>query len=416
MQFKLLNYYKIISKVASNLVGAFVPLIVYEATQSLIFAGLYMLLKQVFRLLCGIIMRKHIQNHPEIFLMLRIFVIAAYCISLTFVAEYVLVGCLCVALFAGIDTSFQMIAEETLFNYSSSKNMDSKKIAATRIFGELGYFAGVIVGGLILDVNPIVVYIIAVVVYVISICPLLIFYIHNRRSPSFNKEYVSNISEYVSKSDKKLPKIKYLSLMIMISYAIIYFCYSAADTIFGVFNVGMFIEGDISYANVSVFILIYETFLLIGNLIVGYIDKKFDLLNVVRISCYVICASFVGMCFIKNVVILYILFALFGLFYASICCFVLQRFVQKARIIGQSNNAFMVREAANCTGYTVAYIVLMILILLEVSIFYFLLYCAAMLLITSFVIPVLEEKTRKLLVDFVEDNEITTTPIPDKRN
>ena len=411
MQFKLLNNYKMISKIACSLVGAFSVLIVYEATQSLIFTGVYLLAKNIIRLICGLTMRKQIQRHPEIFLMLRMVVIGLYCFSLTIISQYVILGCFLAALLSGVDASFQMIAEETLFNYASSQNMDSKRIARTRVFEELGYFAGVIAGGLILDVNQIVVYALCIVIYLIAICPLFIFYLRNKKNPTFNKEYVSNMYESVTKSDTKLPKMKHLITMLLLSYTAIYLCYSISDAVSGIFNLGLFVESDISYSYASVFIIIFRLAFLVGNLVVSYLDKKFDLLNVVRVSCWVISLSFVGLCFVKNVWILYICFALFGFFYASICCFVLQRFVQKTRILGQSNNAFMVRELSGAGGLSIGFVVFLVFILLDLSIFWYFLYCALMLIVTSFVIPALEEKTRRMLVDFVEDNEINPESI-----
>ncbi|MBE5735406.1 MAG: MFS transporter [Clostridiales bacterium] len=408
MQFKLLNYYKVLSKVATCLVGSFVPLIIYNTTGSLIYAVLYMMLNNVFRLLTGLVLRKQIQKRPEVFLILRALMLGGFCVSLALIPQLFLIGSLLASLFGGIDASFQMVAEETLFNYASSKSMDSKKIAATRVFEGLGYFAGLLIGGLILDINKTVVYIMCIVLYIISILPLFYLYIKNRKNSAFNKEYVSNMIEQVSKSDKKVSKIRYIVIAIMVCYFAIYMSYCISDSIYYVFNLATIVEGAISYSFASVFIIIFRVSFVIGNVVVSYIDKKFDLLNVVRLSCVIISIAFVCMCFVRNVFVLYVAFAAFGLFYSFICCFVLQRFIQKSRIIGQSNNAFMVREVAGSTSLILSYAVLLLLIVLDISMFYFFLIAAAMLIITSFVIPALEEKTRRLLVDFVEDNEITS--------
>ena len=50
-QLKLLNFHKMIANFANNLVGAFVPLIIYQATGSLMYSILYLVANNILRLL-----------------------------------------------------------------------------------------------------------------------------------------------------------------------------------------------------------------------------------------------------------------------------------------------------------------------------------------------------------------------------
>ena len=145
MQLKLLNYYKMLANVAGNLVGAFVPLIIYNATNSLFFACLFLAGIAFCRLLFCLILKKFIQKNPEICLMLRFFTIAAYCTCLNFLHINMIVMCIICIVFLAIDRTFKSLANETLFNYSSGVKVDSKKIGVTRVFEKLGIFLGLIV-------------------------------------------------------------------------------------------------------------------------------------------------------------------------------------------------------------------------------------------------------------------------------
>ena len=101
--------------------------------------------------------------------------------------------------------------------------MDAKKIGLTRIFEKLGVFAGLIVGGLLLDVNQVVVYIMAIVIYAIAIVPLFMFYIKNRKRESFNAELTSNATLELSKEIARAGGLKYLILSLLAVYALLYF-------------------------------------------------------------------------------------------------------------------------------------------------------------------------------------------------
>ena len=406
MQLKLLNYYKMISNIAGNLVGAFVPLIIYNATHSLVWAVAFLAMRSFFRLVSLVILRKNIQRKPELFLFLRLFAMALYCICLSFVDRYLILGCILASFFSGMDQSFNSLAIETLFNYSVSAKVDSKSIGITRLFEKFGVFAGLIVGGLILDVNEIVVYVLAVSLYLIAILPLFIYYLKNRKNNAFNKEYTSNAVLSLSNKETEHKTLKYVLTTMLLCYGLVYAIFASMDVTTGIFNLSRFVEGDVSYSFASMFVLVADIAYCIGNIVISRLDKKFDLLNVVRISCFIECVSFIIMTFVKNIPVIFIVFAIFGFFSATISVFVLQRFVQKSRILGHSNEGLIVREVACVSSYIVYYLIIMLLAIFEIPIRYFFLATSLTMLVSAFLIPYMEEKTRKMLVDYVEDNEV----------
>ncbi len=406
MQYKLLNYYKMLANVAGNLVGAFVPLIIYEATQSLVYATLFLAGVCFFRIILNFILNKVIQRNPEIFLMMRFFTLGAYCLCLNFLSYDLVLFSILSALFLALDRNFKTLATETLLNYSAGAKVDSKKIGFTRVFEKLGIFTALIVGGILLDVNQTLVYIIAVVFYLFAIIPLFMYYIKNKKKETFNKELVSNAVVFLSKNEDKNKKLKYIGIMVLACYFLMYSLYGVADTTSNIFNLSMFASGEISYSFASMFVLTYNIAEFVGNIVIGKLEKKYDLLNIVRVSFFILSAVFLSLVFVKNITVIYICFAVFGFVYAFICAFVLQRLLQKSRILGVSNKAFVIRERAALVSYLFIYLVSLLIAVLDIPLTYTFCVTAVMFLVCGIIVPILEEKTRKMLVDYVEDNEI----------
>lgn len=407
MQLKLLNFYKMIANIANNLVGAFVPLIIYDATQSLVYAGLFLVGTTTVRFFSDLLLNKYIQRQPEIFLLSRFLTLGIYCLCLSFIQTNLLLFAILVAIFLGFDNTFKNLSNETLFNYSSSVKVDSKSIAITRIFEQIGVFAGILVGGVLLDVSQVVVYILATILYFIAIIPLFIFYLKNKKKATFNSEYVSNATMFLSKSEKRSSPMKYLATMMLFCYGLVYSFYAITDLTTNIFNLNLASGSTVSYTYASMFVLAYHIAYFIGNMIVGKLEKKFDLLKIVQVVCFVMSAMFVCFAFITNIVLTFVCFAVLGLVYAFLCAFMLQRFLQKSRILGISNKAFVVRECSCVGAYAVFYGIATLFAAFEISLNWFFMVSAFMLVATGIILPMMEESTRKMLVDFVEDNEIS---------
>ncbi len=410
MQLKLLNFYKMLANIANNLVGAFVPLIVYKATGSLVDVALFLFVRVIFRLISDITLKNFIQSKPEIFLIIRFFTVAIYCFSLTIISSNIILGCLLVALFYGLDNSIKTLANETLFNYASSARADSSNIGLTRLFEELGVLLGVFVGGLLLDVDQLVVYILATIMYFVSILPLFVYYIKNKKNPAFNKELVSNATTKLTENntiDNK-KSVKYIILSMLMCYGVVYFCFAPNDTISMIFNVNNFLSGGTSYSFASYIIITFEITYAVGGLLVSRLDRRHDLLDVARGACLILAGVFVVMTFVHNTIVMFVCFGLFGFVQPVLSIFVLQRLMQKSRILGASNSAFVMRDIACCVSYAVLYLLVLVFGLLNISLSWYFLVAGIMMIVTFFVMPYMEEKTRKMLVDFVEDNDIST--------
>ena len=403
-QLKLLNFYKMVANIANNLFSAFVPLIIYNATNSVVFAILYLLCIDVSRLMSVVIFSKAIQKNPELFLFLRLITIAGVMISLAILDLNLIVGFVFVSIFNGMDNAFKFYSNEILLNYSSSKSADSKNLGMTRVFEKLGVFAGIVVGGILLDFNKIIVYISAVIIYIISILPLFIYGIKNKRNSTFNKEMVSNATiELTNRGENK--NIKYIVITMLLCYSLVYASFASLDFTINVFNINMAVEG-ITYSYASLFVALYNVAYLIGNIIVNRIEKKIDLIIVVRIVCVIMAGCSVGLYFAQGNFLVILFFILQGFLYPFLTVFVLQRLLTKSRIMGVSNKGIFVRELSSDLTYVVIDLIIIIFCLLGLPVKAFFFVSAFSVIICSFIVSKMEEKTRKILVDFIEHNEI----------
>ncbi|MBQ4558517.1 MAG: hypothetical protein IJA61_04015 [Clostridia bacterium] len=411
-QLKLLNFYKMISNITNNLVGAFVPLIIYNATGSLFYGVLYLVCVHVVRGATVCFLHKQIEKSPEKFLILRLLTIIAGVVSLAILDNLFVVGFLVASCAFGVDSAFRYYSNEILLNYSSGNAADSKNLGVTRVFEQMGIFAGIILGGVLLDINQIVVYVVAVVVYIIAVLPLIVYAIKNRKSSTHNKEMVSNATMELSKKSNKV--LKYIVVSLLFCYAIAYVSYASIDLTINTLNLNLAVEGGISYSFASVFVAVYNGAYLIGNIIVDKVDRKMDLLVVVRFVCLIMAGCVILLHFVSIPAVIIAIVCVIGLIYPFVTVFILQRLLAKTRIIGISNKGIMIREVASDFTYAFNELIMLLICGVGLSLRWFYIVIALWLIFASFIIPKIEERTRKSLVDFIENNEIGNAAPIDK--
>ena len=108
-QLKLLNFHKMIANFANNLVGAFVPLIIYQATGSLTYAVLYLVCSNFLRLAFELILKNLYGKYPQLFLLLRIIPITLYNVFIFVLDVNLVLGVIGVCIFLALDHAFSVI-------------------------------------------------------------------------------------------------------------------------------------------------------------------------------------------------------------------------------------------------------------------------------------------------------------------
>lgn len=404
-QLKLLNIHKMLANFANNLIGAFVSLIIYQATNSLPLAILYLVLVNTLKTIFTIAFKKLFYKYPQLFLLLRIIPITLYNLFILLLDVNIIVGTIGVCIFYALDTAFNNLPKELIFNYSSlsESNKSDNSIGITRLFEQAGIIVALIVGGYLLDVNKTLVLILALSIYTISVIPLLIYYIKCRKQKTFNKDATSNAINTINKIETAKNETKQTTLRILITYGIMYTSFALVDIVQTSYSLFIFIQKG-EFALAGILNAIYNTFYAIGFYFAGKINEKKDTTILVSILSIVIGIVIIILPFIDidNAFILpCLIYGIIGFGLPFISLFVLDRMLTKTRIMGCSNDALFTREIACMGTYAVGYafgFINLIAVFIAVGISMF---CS------SAIIPVGEESTRKDLVDFLQNNEVT---------
>ena len=404
MQLKLLNFHKILSNFATNIVGAFVALIIYQACGSFVYSFLWLVGDHSLRVIYNISFYKFYTRYPQLALALRVVPVLVSTLSILLLDVNLILGIILILFFHPMTIAFKELPMEITFNYSSlDKGTSSTGIS--RMFEQLGVVIALIMGGLFLDyLERYIVIIIAVASYLISVVPLLIYYFRQRKSTYFNKEAISNAatgySNIVIKQQMKKRTIKKL----VFNYAVIYFIFAVFDSLMNITMLYMFYSGSEAYSYAGYIQAAFYGFFGFGGYVAGVLDEKKDTTKLVCIFSILagVVAALVPLV-IKNIVLCVAAFAVIGFLYAFTSLFCYSRMMPRARIMGCSNLALWGRTA----GCHIS-MVMMDLVCLPGSFMFIPAFIVMGVFFASsaFFIPRNEEKTREFLVDYLQNNNL----------
>lgn len=403
-QLKLLNFHKMIANFANNLVGAFVPLIVYQTTGNLMYAMIYLVSQYVLRLVFELSLKKLYGKYPQLLLLLRIVPITLYNVGIFILDVNLIVGIVIVCVFCALDNALNGLPKEIIFNYSSlsEKNGSDKSLGMTRLFEQIGIIIALVVGGFLLDVNKTLVLIISLTIYAISVIPLVVFYINSKNQKTFNKDATSNAINTLSKNEEFKKKSNKLTFKMLLCYGITYFTFAFYDIISSSYSLFVFIQKG-EFALAGILNAVFNSMYALGFFVAGIANEKKDLTKLVSIFSVLIGILALSLPFVnidKYFIIVCLIYGTLGFTYPFISLFVLDRMLIKSRIMGVSNKALYVREISCSTAYCIGYSAGFFgLIGIFVSVFIF-------MCLSGFVIPYCEEKTRQNLVNYLQNNEI----------
>lgn len=412
-QLKFLNFHKMLSNFANNLVGAFVALIIFQATQELYLAVIYLVANNVIRLIFTLLLRKLYGKYPQLFLLIRIIPITLYNLFI-FVLDYNLVlGVVGVCIFNALDYALNGLSREIIFNYSSlSQKSEKSSIGATRLFEQIGTIVALLLGGFLLDVNRTLVLILSLSIYAVSVIPLIIFYVKCRKQKTFNKDATSNAIDTLTKKNAELKQeSKRITKKLLLTYFLVYFSFAFVDLLQTTYSLYVFKQQG-EFASAGILNAVFNTFYALGFYVAGIVNSKHDTIKFVSIASVIISLCVISLPLIPIDTMFILICAVYGIIaftYTFISLFVLDRMLLKSRILGCSNKALFMREtgcvSAYCIGYAFGFFGLIaIFIITGVTIF-----------ASSFIIPIGEEKTRQNLVDYLQNNEKANNIAPKSR-
>lgn len=405
MQLYLLQAHRFLSNFSNNLVGVFIPLLVYQYMITIagswlsIFVALgTMAAIKLLDVLFIVIFKKFLFQKPQICLLLRIIPIFFFEILMIFIDKSPILCIIGICVFSALSRTFGEIPNTAIYNYVSVDKKE-RTLGWTTFIEQMGYVVALVCGGLFLDNLPTAYLIIASLsIYTISVVPLVLFYIKNKRNPSFNQESITNAEEFYSKTDNdKTKKVKK-------QFVLGYFLYSSLACIIDVFycllSFSIYI-GSSSFFMSGIMCGLFDFLYGFTYMFVGYWYEKKDLKLWAILSGIFICVSYVVIAFTNIQWLTCVLFALNGAVYPILVMYVYQSLLNKSRILGVSNRVLFARTCGWYGIEGVGYVFSGLCGILPGFIF-----VAVVGIIGCILIGINEDKTNKLLVDFINNNDI----------
>ena len=400
MQFKLLNFHKMVGGFATSLVGTFIPLMIYKATGSVRLAGLFIVGECLSRLIFNHLFRKFCNNYPQIALCIRIIPLIIYNMTLIFLDKFMLFGLIVCALTYGMSLSIKNNAQGVLLNYTSEKKT-GKKIVATRIIEYSSAIIACVTGGLFIDWNQTALIILSVILYIVSVLPIFIYFIVNKTKKGFNKDFTSNVVIAFDKNPELKSKRKNIVKDFILHYFVYYFLFCVIDNFTSLYSLYLFTDVP-TFTIAGYLTAVFYVANFLGVLSVEIISKKFDLKGVNAI-CAIICAvPIIIIPFLQSYVPIYLLIFIFGYSYSICSYFMMNSILTKCKYISANNRALLARQDGINVGKMITPLVIVlcgkilpVFFVMSVSLIGYAIYTLIM-----------EEKMRKNLVDYIENNEI----------
>lgn len=399
MQLKYLKIYKLLATFATNLFAAFISLIVYEYTNSIFLALTVLFAQKTLTVIFNLVFKKLMTKHPQLFLLFRLIPIFLYGISTILISVNILISIIGISIFSALSVSFDSIPSEIIFNYSSTNaTKTGKNYAFTKVFELMGFVLAEFLGGIILTfLTETILICIGLIIYCIAIIPLFMYYIKNKNNFNFNKELISNAFQPHKKKENSHngKVIKHLKINYFIKWAII----GALDFSFYFLALFIFINHR-NYMLIGIVSVFYDLSYMLAHFLFAKLYEKRDVNKICIILFIVFAVSiFLFVILIKNYYIIILLFAIIGFCTPFFVDFLSNRMLLKSRIVGISNDLIINKLNGTASGEQIISLFGMTFGIIPMIIF-----TGALSLFSIYYIPSREEKSRKMLVDYLHNN------------
>ncbi len=407
MQMKYLQFHKLLSNFAQELVGAFIPLILYKETGNITLAISYYIIQRVILTIFDYIFKNQFVKRPQLFLLLRTIPMLLYYIFTLLIDTNVWIACTGILIFSGMSEAFKYIPTDEVYNYNTL-NSGSNTLGITKVIERIGVVAAQLLGALFLDnLSKEILIVVSLTIYLISTLPLFISYFKYRKVSSFNVEGISNAQQTFVKDEEKAKKGKVITKKIFIIYSISYALLCMCDLNTSLFGLFLYVKVD-KYYIVGILSVLYYAIQIPFNYLVGKIDAKKDLLPYVVVSSIVTGAfTFtIGLLMLSSnfsntlIIISLVLFLLMGAMYPFVTIFFFDRMILKSKILGKSSAMIVTREFSGTLGQ-----MLSVIPAIGGSFMAAFVCMGIAFIICGATLPKVEEKTRKLLVNYLQNNQ-----------
>lgn len=401
MELKLLRIYRWIANFSTSLVSAFVPLIVYKYTSSLSLALLSLILEKSLNFIANKIFGKIMVKKPQLFLLIRLAPILLYEILVLVINANPILAVVGISIGMSLSHTFKFIPIEIIY-CQNSVNQQAEGIGLNVLIDRSAYIFAFICGGLFLDFLPTYILIIlSTTLYVLGTIPMIVFYIKNKNNKSFNEEYTAYAHLILKKKRHVKNKSLKLKKKIRLRYAFYNLLVTTIEGLYYYIPLFAFIFTN-SFTLAATINITYDITYAISSIIAGKLDKKFDLTGSTVIGC-ILCS--IGLIAIPSAISswwIYIAIAGVGIGYAIPSVFMTNRMLSKSRLIGRSNQTMCDRLNMMLVNNGILYSLGFFAPILS----WFFYIGSLLMIFSSMYVPVLEEESRALLVDYFQENDI----------
>lgn len=409
MELKLLNFNKIMANFSTKLVGGFIPLIVYKyaTAYKIELAILTVILQYFLSFLFGSILKPWLIKKPQLFLFLRVIPIMIYQILLLFIAENPILCVVGIGVAYSLSYTFKYIPSEVLFAYvnAQKKQGTGRQLAITKTFEQLAIILGVIIGGVVLDnFRMEIMIIISISLYLIGSVPQLIYYITHLNTSKMNLEYASYAHIVLKEQSIDKEFANKVSKKVRIAYALFYFLQESWQGVYILIPLFTYtMTGMFTYSAIAT--AIFDGVYGVACLLASRLNNKKDLTITASICGVVVGVMSISLIFITpdTMAYIYVISAIIAVSYAFAFFFMYDRMLKKSKIVGR--NTTCVINRINMFFLSTCFVVAFGVVSIPTA------FCVGggLSILSGTLIPYVEEKTRRMLVDHLEDNEIKET-------
>lgn len=403
MEKKLSNFNRFMANFSTKLVGGFIPVIVYNHTGSMQMAMLTLAIQYFLSFFLDLILEKWLVKYPQMFLFLRLIPIIIYEVLLIFVGQYPLVCVIGIGVAFSCSYTFKHIPKEVLFAYVNApkERGTGTNLAKGKLIGQMALICGTILGGIALDyLDTYILVIVSISLYFIGALPLMIYSLKHRKDENRNEEYstMEHIGLKISSFDSK--QSNEASKKIVREYLWFYFLQESWNAMYILLPLLMFtITG--TFTSSAIASALFDGLYGVGCYLFEKLDAKKDLTILSTILGVLLGVLGISLIFVKNIILFYVIVSLMAICYSLVFFFSYHRMLMKSKVVGRNINCII--NKLNMYFVTTGIIVSLGVFLPIWSCFAL---AGTMSIGGAVALPYVEEKTRKILVDHLEDNEI----------
>ena len=326
-------------------------------------------------------------------------------VLLLFVESNPLICAIGIGLGYSLSYVFKNIPTEILFAYNNAKNTQGTgvKLSISKFIDQSAMILGTILGGYALDFwNMKILIIISIILYFIGALPMLIYYFAHIKDKNLNEEYSTYAHIVLKEQSRDRKNANLVSTKISNIYKGFYFLQESYNAIYILMPLLLFvITGRFTYSAFAG--AIFDGVLGVSSYLFGKLEHKKDITILSVIGGILVGIMAVSITFVSDnfVWLFYILVALLAMGYSATYIFMYNRMLVKSKIVGR--NTTVIINKINMYFLSTFFVVSFGLFLPLQACFYI---AGGMSVIAGLSSPKVEEVTRRILVDHLEDNEI----------